>query len=299
VTTFTRRQLLLAAPAAACGLAADPIARTGPAHFKLSLAAYSFRKYLELKPKKPIDDPMTLAQFAELCAALGLGATEPTSYYFAETTPAYLQSFKHLCTRLGLDVSGTAVGNDFCVADPAKRAKDIAHVKKWVQIASYLGAKTIRVFAGNTPKDDTEDVARKRCVEALQDVCDHGQKHGVFIALENHGGITATAEQLLAIVTAVRHDWFGVNLDTGNFHTADPYADLAKVAPYAVTVQFKTEVEPAGGPKRAADFGRLFGILRDARYRGYVALEYEGEEDPKVAVPRYIRTMRALAASVP
>ena len=65
--------------------------------------------------------------------------------------------------------------------------------------------------------------------------------------------------------------------------TADPYADLARVAPYAVTVQMKTEVYPAGKPQ-AADFTRLFGILRAAHYRGYVALEYEGREEPKEPV---------------
>jgi sugar phosphate isomerase/epimerase len=298
VNTLNRRHFLFATPAA-CGLAcavraADPVARPGPAHFKLSLAAYSFRKYLELKPKKPIAEPMTIFQFAEYCASLGLGAVEPTSYYFAETTPAYLAKFKHLCTRLGLDVSGTAVGNDFCQADDRKRAADVAKVKRWVEIAGYLGAKTIRVFAGKTPKDDTEEAARKRCVEALPEVCDHGAKHGVMIALENHGGITETADQLLAIVSAVKHDWLGVNLDTGNFKTADPYADFAKAAPYAVTVQFKTEVHPAGQPKKSeADFARLFGILKEAGYRGYVALEYEGEEEPKTAVPRYLTKLRS------
>ena len=57
----------------------------------------------------------------------------------------------------------------------------------------------------------------------------------------------STAEQMLTIVTAVKHDWFGINLDTGNFRTPDPYGDLAKLAPYAVVVQIKTEVHPSGG----------------------------------------------------
>ena len=66
---------------------------------------------------------------------------------------------------------------------------------------------------------------------AIQEACDYAAKYGIFLALENHGGITATIDQMLTIVKAVKHDWFGVNLDTGNFHTADPYADLAKIAP--------------------------------------------------------------------
>jgi sugar phosphate isomerase/epimerase len=110
--------------------------------------------------------------------------------------------------------------------------------------------------------------------------------------LENHGGITATADQLLALVTAVQHDWFGVNLDTGNFRTSDPYCDLAKLAPFAVSVQLKTEIHPAGKAKAQTDIGCIFSLLRRVGYRGYVALEYEGEADPFIAVPRYVRQMQ-------
>jgi sugar phosphate isomerase/epimerase len=107
----------------------------------------------------------------------------------------------------------------------------------------------------------------------------------------------AALDELLEIVKAVKSPWFGVNLDTFNFRTADPYADVAKIAPYAVTVQMKTEIGPAGKPKEPADYRRLFGILRGAGYRGYVALEYEAAEDPKTGVPAAIQQMRtALAA---
>ena len=88
------------------------------------------------------------------------------------------------------------------------------------------------------------------CLEAIHEVCDHAGRFGVFLALENHGGITATADQVLALVRGVKSPWFGVNLDTGNFHTKDPYADLARVAPYAVTVQLKTEIQRQAPAKK-------------------------------------------------
>lgn len=274
-------------------LAIDPIRRTGPPQCKLSLAAYGFRKYLDLK--KPADPKMDYFQFAELAAGLGLGAIEATSYYFPETTPAWLSKFKNHCTRLGLDISATAVGNDFCLADEMKRKAEIKKVKEWLDISSYLGAKAIRVFAGTKPKDDSEETARQRCIAALQEVSEYASKAGVYVAVENHGGITATPEQLLAIVKNVHSDWFGVNLDTHNFRTADPYGDVAKVAPYAVNVQMKTEMKFASEKqKQEADLPRLFDILKSVGYRGYVALEYEAAEDPKTAVPRYVKRMQEI-----
>jgi sugar phosphate isomerase/epimerase len=276
---------LIPAPASAI----EPIPRNGKPHLRLSLAAYSFRKYLDVK--KPT---MTLEGFADLAASLGVDAIEPTSYYFKGTSPAYLAKLKGHCTRLGLDVSGTAIGNDFCWPDSARLNAQLALTRQWVERCAMLGGKTVRIFAGSVKKGDTLEKARDRCVAAIEEACEHAGKHGIFLALENHGGITATADNLLALVKPVKSPWFGVNLDTGNFHTPDPYADLAKIAPYAVVVQLKTEVVPAGKKKQDADLKRLIDILRAANYRGYVALEYEAAEEPKTGVPRAIAALQKL-----
>jgi len=294
-----RRDFLLSSMAlgTAAGLnlpthAIDPIARKGGPILKPSIAAYSYRDYLTGK-KKP---NMTLDDFVDLSAEMGLPAVELTSYYFKDTSTSYLSKLKGRCTRLGLDISGGAVGNKFTVSDPAKLKEEIRKTKEWTERYSLLGAKTMRIFAGDAVKDEAEEVTRKRCMEAILEVCDHASQFGVYMALENHGGIVTTADQLLKIVKAVNHDWFGVNLDSGNFRTADPYGDFARLAPYAVTVQFKTEVQYAGKKKENADLTKLVNILKNAKYRGYVALEYEAAADPMTAIPGHINTLKDLFA---
>src|SRR5947208_1133159 len=117
----TRRGFLGTAAAAALSALSstargiDPIRRTGQAQLRHSVAAYGYRKYLDLKLKpKP---PMTLEDFIDKAADAGCPAVELTQYYFPETTPAYLARLKLRCARLGMDVSGTAISNDFCVAE--------------------------------------------------------------------------------------------------------------------------------------------------------------------------------------
>ncbi len=271
--------------------AIEPIRRSGKPHLRLSLAGYSFRDHFsgKLKPAMTLDD------FVDYAAELGVDAVEPTAYYFKDTSPAYLARLKGRCTRLGLDVSAGAVGNNFCLPDPEKLKDEVGKVKEWIERYAILGAKSIRIFAGSVAKGDSEDQALRRCVEAIQEACEHAGKHGIYLALENHGGITGTPEQMLAIVKAVKHDWFGVNLDTGNFRTADPYADLAKIAPYAVNAHLKTEIRRAGSAKNEeADLKRLIDMLREVGYRGYVALEYEAAEPPREAIPRYVAALRKL-----
>ncbi len=124
-------------------------------------------------------------------------------------------------------------------------------------------------------------------VARIESLLPYAAERGVMLALENHGGgVTVTAEQLLRLVRDVDGPNFGVNLDTGNFHGQDPYAEIAVAAPYAVNVQVKTEIRRMGRSKEPADLGRVIGILREARYSGYIVLEYNAPEDPMTAVPR-------------
>jgi sugar phosphate isomerase/epimerase len=103
---------------------------------------------------------------------------------------------------------------------------------------------------------------------------------------------------MLRIIEQVKDSpWFGVNFDGGNFQTADPYSDLARIAPYAINAQLKTEVAPSG-KKEEADLARVVRILADAGYRGYIVLEYEAKEDAKTAVPRHIETLRKIIRDI-
>jgi len=263
------------------------------AQFALSLAAYSFRQYLPSggKPGK-----MTLHDLFELAAMWRLDAIEPTSYYFSSEDKAYLHSLKAKAFRLGLDISGTAIRNNFCLPPGRARDREIAHVKKWIDHAAELDAPSIRIFAGSKPRDATREQQLAWVTECAKQCCDYAGTRGVFLGIENHGHLTETAEAVLEIVQAVDHEWFGVNLDTGNFH-AQPYENIAQLAPKAITVQVKVQVTKAGGGREPADFARIVGILRDANYRGYLALEYEAEEDPMTAVPRYLDELRQAIAT--
>jgi sugar phosphate isomerase/epimerase len=294
---FLRRCALLSAGAGTMAAgwprpvarAIEPVVHGGKSFFKFSLAAYSYRNLLNAKPPQA---KLSLDDFIADCASMQLDGTELTSYYFPqEPTNEYLRHLKQLCFRLGLDVSGTAVGNDFCHPPGEKRDEEIGHVKRWVDHAEILGAPVIRIFSGH-PHDGSQQEAHKLAVEAIEECCQYSGEHGVFLALENHGGLTTTIDGILALVRDVKSPWFGVNLDTGNFRSSDPYADMARLAPYAINVQVKVSITPAGGQREHADFRRLARIMADAGYRGYIVLEFEENEDAREACPRYVNEMR-------
>lgn len=268
--------------------AIEPIERPGPHKFKFSLAAYSYRDLL-----KSNSAGYTLDNFVADCAGMQLEGTELTSYYFPpDVGDDYLRRLKRRCFELGLDISGTAVGNNFCLPPGEARQRQIDDVKRWVDRAEILGAPVIRIFSGSAAAGQSTEEAHRLAVEGMEACCQYAGEHGVCLALENHGGLTATADGMLALVRDVQSPWFGVNLDTGNFHSDDIYGDLARLAPYTINVQIKVVVKPANGPREPADFRRLAAMLRDSGYRGYIVLEYEEAEDPRVACPRYIDELR-------
>ena len=129
--------------------------------------------------------------------------------------------------------------------------------------------------------------------DGILDILDHAAERGVIIGLENHGGITARARDMLAICEKVgEHPWFGVNLDTGNFRK-NGYEELSMIAPLAVNVQVKVEMTE-NGHEVPADFRRIRKILTEAGYSGWVALEYEAEPDPFIEIPKYLRQLKEL-----
>jgi sugar phosphate isomerase/epimerase len=281
--------------------AAEPPQRIGKSHMKLSLAAYSFNRDLPrawTSREQLASAKMTLEDFIRYCAELNLDGTELTGYYFPkDVTHDYLMGLKELTFRLGLDISGTAIGNDFCLPEGEARQAQLKMTRDWIDHAAAMGAPVVRIFAGRVPRGDTEEAALERCVAGIDESLDYAAKKGVFLALENHGGITATPEQMLRILKGVKSSpWFGVNFDSGNFHTEDPYADLEQIAPYAINVQLKVALA-IGGKKQPADLPRTIAILKDAGYRGYVALEYEEPDDPWKAIPPYIAELRELTRS--
>ena len=279
---------LIVAPLATRARGSEPIARASGPKFKFSLAAYSYRELLKGK-----NATLTLHDFIDDCAAMQLDGTELTSYYFPEPLTAdAIRSLKSHAFRLGLDVSGTAVGNDFGHPDGDARSEQIAHVKTWIDYADLLDAPVIRIFAGQQKEGVPEKETHALMVAGIQECCDYASKHGVYLALENHGGPTATAAGLLRLVRDVESPAFGVNLDTGNFHSDDVYAEIAEVAPYALNVQVKVAVSGPDRKKHPSDYRRLAQILRESGYRGYIVLEYEEGGDPRQECRKHLDAMR-------
>jgi sugar phosphate isomerase/epimerase len=216
-----------------------------------------------------------------------------TAYYFPpDVSRDYLLNLKRHAFLRGVEICGSAVGNTFALPPGSNLTTEIETVKTWIGHCAVMGAPHLRVFAGD-PKGLTQDEAVRQCVRALKECGDYAAGRGVMLGVENHGGMVSDVSVLEQIVNETDHDWVGINLDTGNFYSADPYADMTRLAPYAVNVQYKVEINHVPGGRKPADLERVIGILKQAKYQGYVTLEYEASGNPWEAVPLHLTKLRS------
>ncbi|WP_218933921.1 sugar phosphate isomerase/epimerase family protein [Rubripirellula lacrimiformis] len=280
-----RRQFIQAAGAMTAAaqtsslLARDPIVRTGPPRFQIGLAAYSLRNYFSFmkgKQRPPADDgpAIDMVGFMDYCVAQNFDAAELTSYFFDPSADdAYFLNLKREAYLRGLAISGTAIGNNFTVGLGPRLDQEVADAMAWIDRAALLGAPHIRFFAGTGSQLASAPERIVEASDALNRCAEHAAKRGVFLGVENHGNLTS--DQMLELMRRADSPWVGINLDTGNFVSDDPYGDLEKCVPYAVNVQVKISMRSPDGKHYPADMNRIAKILKDGGYQGYVILEYE------------------------
>lgn len=267
--------------------ATEPVRRPGPPRFQVSLVGYSLRNYFNsTDPKTRI----TLFDLVDYCAAQGFAGVELTGYYFpTPLAPDYLVRLKRHAYLRGVTISGTSTGAKLGLPPGPKLDAEMAAVKAWVDAAAVLGAPYVRVFAADA-KAMTLPGAVEGAIAAFDECSDYAGTKGVFLGLENDGGILP--DTVLQIARGVKSRWFGLNLDLGNYHTVDVYRDVERCAPYAINVHFKALVTEQGQPARPADIGRMLRILRAVNYEGWLALEYEGADDPYQTLPGWLAAVK-------
>ncbi len=251
--------------------------------------------------------------FLRACAEeMHLDGVELVDLHFPTTDPVYLRDLKKLCTDLHLTIAGVAVSNDFGAGD--RRALEIDKVRQWCDIAAYLGAPIVRVFAGWVPphridQNESRIIGLVRRVfgqpktdqrrlwsditYALRTCADYAAERGVVLALQNNrsDGVVGSASQLAQCVHDVGSPWLRVCLDP---------ADLGSVAAVETSLDGVVQVHARmrdvrdDGSDGQAHWPTLLQLLHLAHYRGFVLLDYEGVEDPETAVPRASRYLRGL-----
>ncbi len=230
----------------------------------------------------------------------------------------YLQKLKKRAFDSGLDIIGLSTHQSYVSPDALKRKENIELTKHQIEVAYSLGIPTIRINTGRwgttNPIGDksefdvlmdnkgvepiiegyTEEEGFKWVIDSIEQCIPTAEKCGVVLGLENHWGLGLTAKGVMKIVNAIDSPWLSVTLDTGNFFD-NRKEQLAELAQHTCLIQAKTYY---GGAKWPAfdqiniDYKSIGELMRKNNYKGYVSLEFEGNEDANTAVPKSLELLR-------
>lgn len=236
-----------------------------------------------------------MQDFIREIVKMGSVGADMTVYWFKSTDPAYLNDLRHLAFKSGVPFSGAACGSSMVQATAAKRQEVLADIKKWVDVTDSLGASHLRVFGGKLPAGATVKQGTDWVVEVMKPAVEYSSRKGITLGIEDHGGVTQNADVCLEIMRRVDSPYAGINLDITHFiatGSEDPYSQIKACIPYATHTHIRDHFDD-GTP---IDMDRVWRMFRDGGYKGYMSVEYEGNEDPMTGVPKLIDKIKALCA---
>ena len=225
---------------------------------------------------------------------------------------------------LGLAISSYTIHSNFAQMDAQRQRAEVERVKGAIDIGEELGVSRMRVESTNGPPEDYQGPAEWEnlvpwLVSGIREVAEYaGGKH-IVLGLENHGRLVGRSTQIQELILKVDSAYFGANPDIGNFYVVDeePVEAMNRLARYAVHVHVKdfhreppgSEVgegwfESNGGHKLqgsiigegVVDVAGCLGALKRAHYDGFLSLEFEGPEDPRVGCSKGLANLRTILA---
>lgn len=251
---------------------------------KLGLCSWSAHKSLE-------SGRLDFKRLLEFCArTLKVGGIDIIADHLPKTDRQSLIDYKKMAADLQLTIACLSPGNNFGKPKQEERDQEVEAIKRWLDAGFILGAPVLRIFSGwPEPYEDREKLWPKMadCIRA----CEQPAKEaGIVLAIEPHndGGFLPTAVDTLRLIKEINSEWVRINLDTGNYHDPDNYKAIEDTIGYAPHIHAKVHHISEDGKAMEFDYERIFSIFKKAQYRGFVSLEFEGQDMHKQDELKYI-----------
>ncbi len=259
---------------------------------RISLAQWSLHRAIAGGSIDPVDFP-TMAK-----RDYGISGVEyVNSFYRSQMGDAsgLAASLKKRCTDAGVtSVLIMCDGEgDLGAPDAKARGTAVENHLKWLELAQSLGCHSIRV---NAKSDGTPEEQAKLAADGLRALSERAAGFGQDVIVENHGGLSSHGDWLSGVIRSVGLPNCGTLPDFGNFYEYDRYQGVRDLMPYAKGVSAKSydfSVDAAGAvaAETKIDFTQMLSIVREAKYAGWIGIEYEGN---RMSEPDGIKATRDL-----
>lgn len=264
---------------------------------KISLAEWSFHRALESGELDHLDFP------AKAKNAFGISAVEYVNGFFGGKKMNFKEAVKNTAylNELLKRSQDAGVFNHLLMCDDEgplsstiqkERLEAVDNHKKWIEATKFLGCLTVRV---NLHGEGDPDERKKASIDALNLLGEFAQPMNINVVVENHGSVTSNGMWIADVMKQVNRKNVGTLPDFGNFCISDPwgtiqngckdmydiYKGVEEMLPFAKGVSAKTYDFDANGEQPLMDYKRLINIVKASGYKGYIGIEFEGDNQPE------------------
>jgi sugar phosphate isomerase/epimerase len=251
-----------------------------------------------------IDHSMTLVEWIELAAALGVDGLEFYSGFLRDD-PAFLHQVRNALESHSLAMPMLCCSPDFTQPDVVLLQAEVEREKRMIELTAFFGGRYCRVLSGQRRPGLNRKDGVAQVVREIKGLLPFAEEHGVILTLENHykdnyweyPEFAQKMDVFTEIVDRIESPWLGVNFDPSNALLAgdDPLVLLDRVKDRVVTMHasdrylksgtiedLRREENSAGYAARLAhgaigrglnDYDAIFTVLRSVGFHSWISIE--------------------------
>lgn len=245
---------------------------------RLSLTSWSLNNILTAPEK-----PLSLLELPRKLSDAGIRTLEICHFHLPSTDADYLAKLKAALDDAGIELWSILIDTgDITQTDAAGREADMRLIEGWIDVASTLGARVVRVVAGNAPPSD--EAAIQRSIEGLRSLAAYGKQRGVEVLTENFRALASTAENCNRILDELGGE-VALCADIGNFPPSTRVEQFAAVVNRAKTIHVKPNYDAANNMD-PAQMRECLTASVEAGFEGPYTLVYDHGGDEWVGIAK-------------
>ena len=286
-----RREFVGASLAMAVAFGAEKPNRRFPTEprKRIAVSTYPFRNVVQShwgRGSGKQAHAMTLQDFAATIPdKFQVHGIEPWSPHFVSNESDYVHTLRESFDNSGLHVVNIPVdsGHAKLCGTTQEREAGLSLYRKWVDAAVVLNSPGIRVHLPHAPAGKEIECA----VDAFKSLADYGALKNIAISIENDDADTEKPETIVQVIKGVNSPFLHSLPDFCNsmaIRDDQNYNDEAMrmLFPLAYSISHVKDSEGGDGGKMFhVNMDKIFAIAKQAGYRGYFSMEWEGSgNDP-------------------
>lgn len=217
----------------------------------------------------------------------------PTNAVFA---PERIEQTKKQIRDRKLRIACVSSSANLYMDDPEKRAKELSDARRFIDLASSLGAPYVRVFGGKAESDKNpvpDDATKARVAAGLRELGKYSGPKGVTVIIESHDHFTSSAT-LKDVLSAANSEYVGLLWDAHHtFATSneDPAFTVQQLGQWIRHTHLKDSVGKGEDRKYVlTGTGNVpiegqIKALQSIGYKGFYCFEWEKVWHPDLPDP--------------